>query len=164
MAELTPEIETMENRYMRAWAQGELAVLKSLTARRFNLLIGSKPAVMLDCPSWLEAATKRFICTGYRFGDIYVRDLGPVAIFATQVDLKATLDRGGVSFSRIDAETGRSEDGTLAPRDGPDGRAEWTWFVRNTGPSSEPETRQRIELDQAAGSVFVTIHEPEENR
>lgn len=97
MAELTPEIETMENRYMRAWAQGELSVLKSLTARRFNLLIGSKPAVMLDCPSWLEAATKRFICTGYRFGDIYVRDLGPVAIFATQVDLKATLDGHDIS-------------------------------------------------------------------
>ena len=82
----------------------------------------------------------------------------------TVLDLKATLDRGGVNFSRIDAETGQSEDGVVSPHDGPDGRAEWTWFVRNAGPSSEPETRQRIELDQAAGSVFVTIHEPEENR
>ena len=97
MAELTPEIETMENRYMRAWAQGDLSVLKSLTARRFNLLIGSKPAVMLDCPSWLEASSKRFMCTGYRFGDIYVRDVGAVAIFASQVELKATLDGHDVS-------------------------------------------------------------------
>ena len=47
MAELTPEIETMENRYMRAWAQGELSVLKSLTARRFNLLIGAVFVVLL---------------------------------------------------------------------------------------------------------------------
>lgn len=97
MAELTPEIETMENRYMRAWAQAELSVLKSLTARRFNLLVGSKPAVMLDCPSWLEAATKRFTCDGYRFGDIYVRDLGSVAIFASQVELKAKLDGKDIS-------------------------------------------------------------------
>lgn len=97
MAELTPEIETMENRYMRAWAQGELPVLKSLTARRFNLLIGSKPAVMLDCPSWLEAATGRFVCNGYRFGDIYVRDLGQLAIFASQVELKARLDGKDIS-------------------------------------------------------------------
>jgi hypothetical protein len=82
----------------------------------------------------------------------------------TVLDLKATLDRGGVNFSRLDPDTGRSEQGALSPREGPDGRAEWTWFVRNTGPSAEPETRQRIELDQASGSVFVTIYESEENR
>ncbi|MCP2635220.1 PspC domain-containing protein [Microbacterium sp. HD4P20] len=82
----------------------------------------------------------------------------------TVLDLKATLDRGGVNFSRIDQATGESEDGAVYPHDGPDGRAEWTWFVRNTGPSAEPATRQRIELDQAAGSVFVTIYESEENR
>jgi hypothetical protein len=97
MAELTPEIETMAIRYMRAWAQRDLKVLKSLTGRRFNLVIGSKPAVMLDCPSWLEAATKRFLCSGYRFGDIYVRDVGSVVIFASQLELKATLDGRDVS-------------------------------------------------------------------
>lgn len=92
MADLTPEIETMENRYMRAWAQRDLPALKSLTASNFQLLIGSKPAVMLDRPSWLEAGTKRFLCSGYRFGDIYVRRLGGFAIFASQLELKAELD------------------------------------------------------------------------
>ena len=92
MADLTPEIETMENRYMRAWAQQDLRELKALTARRFNLLVGSKPAVMLDCPSWLEAAGKRFRCSGYRFGDIYVRRHGSIALFASQMELQATLD------------------------------------------------------------------------
>lgn len=92
MADLTPQIETLENRYMRAWAQRDLPVLKALTARRFNLVVGSKPAVMLDRPSFLEAATSRYVCTGYRFADIYVRDLGKMAIFASQVDLKARLD------------------------------------------------------------------------
>lgn len=92
MADLTPEIETMENRYMRAWAQRDLPALKSLTAGNFQLLIGSKPAVMLDRPSWIEAATKRLLCSGYRFGDIYVRNLGGLAIFASQVEMQATLD------------------------------------------------------------------------
>lgn len=92
MADLTPEIETMENRYMRAWAQRDLPALKSLTGGNFQLLIGSKPAVMLDRPSWIEAATKRLLCSGYRFGDIYVRSLGGLAIFASQVEMQATLD------------------------------------------------------------------------
>lgn len=92
MADLTAEIETMENRYMRSWVLRELPELKSLTGRGFQLVVGAKPAVMLDRASWLEAATKRYLCSGYRFGDIYVRDLGPVALFASQVELKATLD------------------------------------------------------------------------
>lgn len=92
MADLAPEIETMENRWMRAWAQRDLPVLKSLTGRQFHLLIGSTPPVMLDTPSWLEAGTKRFLCSGYRFGEIYVRDLGSLALFASQLELKATLD------------------------------------------------------------------------
>ena len=92
MADRTAEIETMENRYMRAWVQRDLPVLKSLTGGNFQLVIGSKPAVMLDRPSWLEAATKRFLCSGYRFGDIYVRDLGRAVIFASQAELEASLD------------------------------------------------------------------------
>ena len=92
MADITPEIETMENRFMRAWVQRDLADLKSLTGSNFQLLVGSKPAVILDRPSWIEAATKRFVCTGYRFGDIYVRNLRGIALFASQLELKASLD------------------------------------------------------------------------
>jgi hypothetical protein len=92
MADLTPEIETMENRWMRAWVQRDLPVLKSLAARNFHLLVGSKPGVMLDRPSWLEAGTKRYLCSSYRFGDIYVRDLGGLALFASQLEMTATLD------------------------------------------------------------------------
>ena len=77
---------------MRSWAQGDLPALKSLTAGNFHLLVGSKPAVMLDRASWIDACTTRFICSSYRFGDVYVRDLGSVTIFASQLDLKSTLD------------------------------------------------------------------------
>jgi hypothetical protein len=92
MADLTAQIETMENQYMRAWAQCDLPALKSLTAGNFHLLVGSKPATMLDRPSWLEAATKRFLCNSYRFGDIYVRNLGSTVLFASQLEMKASLD------------------------------------------------------------------------
>lgn len=92
MADLTPIIETMENRWMRAWVNRDSKALKALTARGFILLMGSKPPVILDAPSWMEAATTRWLCTSYRFGDIYVREVGGFALFASQVDLKAKMD------------------------------------------------------------------------
>ncbi len=92
MTDLTPEIEAMENRWMRAWAEGDVRALKAVTARDFIMLVGSKPAVILDSRSWLEAAKARYRCMSYRFGDIYVRDLGAVALFASQLEMKAAMD------------------------------------------------------------------------
>ena len=92
MANLAPIIETLENRWMRAWINGDEKELKALTSRNFRLVMGSRPAAILDAPSWLEAAASRFLCTGYRFGDIYVRDVGSAAVFASQMAIKATLD------------------------------------------------------------------------
>jgi ketosteroid isomerase-like protein len=40
----------------------------------------------------LDAAGKRFQCTSYRFGDIHVRELGSVALFASQLEMRATMD------------------------------------------------------------------------
>jgi ketosteroid isomerase-like protein len=92
MADVTALIETMENRWMRAWVGRDLKELKVLTARDFILLLGSKPAAILDQRSWLEAAAKRWHCSSFRFGDIHVRRLGSCAVFASQVELKATMD------------------------------------------------------------------------
>jgi hypothetical protein len=92
MADLAPVIETVEHRWMRAWVNGDVRVLKALTARNFVLLMGSKPPVILDHASWLEAAAGRYSCSSYRFGEIYVRDLGSAALFASPVELKATMD------------------------------------------------------------------------
>ena len=92
MADLTPIIETQENRWMRAWVQRDARALKALTASDFILLAGAKPPVILDTKSWIEAATKRWLCSSYRFGDIYVRRVGAVALFASQIELKATMD------------------------------------------------------------------------
>jgi ketosteroid isomerase-like protein len=92
MADLTPVIETMEHRFMRAWVNQDLRAMKAVTARDFVLLVGSKPPAMLDFRSWIEAAEKRWSCSSYRFGTIYVREHGALASFAAQLDLKARMD------------------------------------------------------------------------
>ena len=94
MADIHPVIETMEHRWMRAWVTRDTRELKALTSRNFRMVIGSKPAVILDYKSWIEAAGKRYRCKSYRFGDIYARDIGGVAVFATQLELTATMDGG----------------------------------------------------------------------
>ncbi len=92
MGDLTPQIETMENRWMRAWVQRDVKTLKGLTSKDFILLTASSPATILDRPSWLEAVHKRFHCSSFAFGDIYVRDWGQVALFTAPLELKATID------------------------------------------------------------------------
>jgi ketosteroid isomerase-like protein len=98
MADVTALIETMEHQWMRAWVNRDVKALKAATASNFLLLAGSKPPAILDRPSWLEAAVKRWDCTSYRFGDILVRGYGNVAIFAAPLELTATLD--GRDWSR----------------------------------------------------------------
>ena len=92
MADIHPVIETMENRWMRAWMKGDTRELKALTSRNFRMVMGSKPATILDFKSWIEAAGKRYRCKSYRFGDVYAREIGGVAVFATQLELQATMD------------------------------------------------------------------------
>ena len=92
MAEILPVIETLENRLMRAWVGRDQRELKALTSRRFRMVMGAKPSAILDAKSWLDAATSRFACQSYRFGDVYARRVGSIAVFATQIDLKMTMD------------------------------------------------------------------------
>jgi len=92
MADLIPVIETMENRWMRAWVNRDPKSLKAMTASNFILLTGSTPPALLDRPSWLEAIVKRWDCSSYRFADVYVRSLGSVALFAARLEIKATMD------------------------------------------------------------------------
>jgi ketosteroid isomerase-like protein len=92
MADITPVIETMEHRWMRAWINGDMKALKAITAKDFILLTASKPPAILDRPSWLEAAGKRHLTSSYRFGDIYVREFGSVAVFAAPLEIEATMD------------------------------------------------------------------------
>ena len=78
---------------MRAWVSKDIRALRGLTSRNFRMVVGSKPSVLLDTRSWLDAAGTRFSCSEYRFGNIYARQLGGgLAVFATQVELKANIN------------------------------------------------------------------------
>ncbi len=92
MADIASIIETMEHRWMRAWTHGDAKTMKILTAKDFMFIAASKPPAILDRPSWLEAAAKRYRCSSYRFGEVYVRDWGTVAIFAAPLEIEATMD------------------------------------------------------------------------
>ena len=92
MTDLVARIETLEHSYMRAWVAADQKVLKRLTSRNFRLVIGSRPSVLLDSKSWLAAAQAPFRCSSYRFGDIYARDLGGSSVFATQLQIEASLN------------------------------------------------------------------------
>ena len=92
MADLPPVIETLENRWMRAWVARDPRTLKALTSRNFMLLMGSRPPVILDARSWLDAAATRWHLSSFRFGDVYVRQIGGVALFASEVEVQGTID------------------------------------------------------------------------
>ncbi|HEX6785287.1 MAG TPA: nuclear transport factor 2 family protein [Sphingomicrobium sp.] len=92
MADLTPIIETLEHRWMRAWVNRDAKTLKALTTKDFLLLMGAKPPTILDRPSLLEAAVERWDCQSYRFGDILVRREGKLGMFSASVELKARMD------------------------------------------------------------------------
>lgn len=91
MDEFASKIEALEHLWMRSWVQRDRNQMKALAARDFIFLLGSKSPAILDRASWLEAATTRFRCSGYRFDEVYVRRHGATAVFATRMTLDATM-------------------------------------------------------------------------
>ncbi len=97
MDQFAARIETLEHQWMRSWMQRDRNAMKALASRDFIFLLGSTKPAILDRASWLEAATTRFRCASYRFGEIYVRRHGSTAIFAAPLTLEASL--GGEDWS-----------------------------------------------------------------
>ena len=91
MDQFAAKIETLEHQFMRAWIQRDRNAMKALASRDFIYLLGSSRPAILDRASWLEAATTRLRCKGYRFGEIYVRRHGSAAMFAAPVTLEASF-------------------------------------------------------------------------
>lgn len=77
---------------MRAWVDGDARTLKALTTRDFILLTASEPLTLLDRPSWLDAATRRYRASSYRFDHVYVSAQGEAALFAAPFEIEARLD------------------------------------------------------------------------
>lgn len=85
-------IEALEHQWMRAWIQGDRKSMKSLSAREFIFLLGAETPAILDRTSWLEAAGTRMRCHSYRFGPVYIRRIGVIASFASNVTIEMELD------------------------------------------------------------------------
>ncbi|WP_265563195.1 DUF4440 domain-containing protein [Sphingomicrobium arenosum] len=92
MAEISASIETAEHRWMRGWIERDRKLLKQATARSFRFVVAASKPVLLDRSSLIDAAPDQFGCSGYRFGNIYCRRHGGVALFATQAELEMTLE------------------------------------------------------------------------
>lgn len=92
MANFESTLEALEHQWMRAWIQRDRKAMKALAARDFIFLLGSDKAAILDRASWLEAAGSRLTCESYRFGTVYVRRHGKIAVFATAMTIEARID------------------------------------------------------------------------
>lgn len=93
MANFESTIEALEHQWMRAWIARDRKAMKALAARDFIFLLGSESATILDRASWLEAAGTRLVCESYRFGSLYVRRHGNIAVFAAMMEIEARVDR-----------------------------------------------------------------------
>jgi hypothetical protein len=91
MDQFAAKIETLEHQWMRAWMQRDRNAMKTLASRDFIFLLASTKPAILDRASWLEAATTRFRCRSYRFGELYIRRHGSAAILAAPVSLEASM-------------------------------------------------------------------------
>ncbi|GAA4009780.1 hypothetical protein GCM10022211_25080 [Sphingomonas humi] len=93
-------IEALEHQLMRSWIEGDRKVLKKLLNSRFRLVVGARAPVLLDRKSLVEAAGAGWRLHGYRFGNsVYSRTLGPSAVFAAELELKAEIDGKDLSGS-----------------------------------------------------------------
>jgi hypothetical protein len=92
MANFESTIEALEHQWMRAWIARDRKTMKALAARDFIFLLGSESAAILDRASWLEAAGTRLSCDSYRFGSIYARRHGSLAVFAATLEIEARVD------------------------------------------------------------------------
>ncbi|MFA9199992.1 MAG: DUF4440 domain-containing protein [Cypionkella sp.] len=92
MDSFASRIEALEHRWMRGWINRDARDMKALAARDLIVLFGAEKSAILDRPSWLDAATSRLRCEGYRFGTVYVRRHGALALFAAPVELEVSLD------------------------------------------------------------------------
>lgn len=92
MDDFASKIEALEHRWMRAWITRDTPDMKKQASRDLIVLFGADKSALLDRPSWLDAATSRLRCAGYRFGPVYVRRHGSIALFAAPVDLEVSID------------------------------------------------------------------------
>lgn len=92
MTDLAATIEELSDRWMQAWVRKDHAVLEEALAPDFALIVSATPLNRLDRESWLATATTRYTCSQFRYRDVQVRDLGPVAVMSAIAEFTAEID------------------------------------------------------------------------
>jgi len=92
MTDLAATIEQLSNRWMQAWVRKDRAVLDESLAPDFALIVSATPLQRLDRASWLATACTRYTCSQFRYRDVQVRDLGPVAVMSAIAEFSAEID------------------------------------------------------------------------
>lgn len=92
MAIFESTIEALEHQWMRAWIARDRKSMKGITGRDFIFLLGSDKPAILDRASWLEAVGTRLVCESYRFGSLYVRRHGNIAVFAAMMEIEGRIE------------------------------------------------------------------------
>ena len=85
---------------MQAWVEQDHATLDAMLAPDFALIVSAIPTHPVDRTSWL-ATCPRYLCSSFRYCDVQVRDLGPVAVMSAIAEQTAVLDgidRSGAFF------------------------------------------------------------------
>jgi ketosteroid isomerase-like protein len=112
MSDLAATIEDLSDRWMQAWVRNDRAVLEELLAHDFALIVSAAPTHRTDRATWLATAGTRYTCSQFRYRDVQVRDLGPVAVMSAIAEFTAEIDgvdRSGPIF--LTDLWRRSEDG-----------------------------------------------------
>ncbi len=91
MADTPAEIEALALAMMRAWVAGNVKAMKKLTARDCMMMIGTLPPQLLDRPSFLAAMERDFVCTGFTFRGVLVRQHDKAAWFVAGAELDMRL-------------------------------------------------------------------------
>ncbi|MEO8547698.1 MAG: nuclear transport factor 2 family protein [Sphingomicrobium sp.] len=112
MSDLAAMIEDLSDRWMQAWVRNDRAVLEETLAHDFALIVSAAPTHQTDRATWLATAGTRYTCSQFRYRDVQVRDLGPVAVMSAIAEFTAEIDgvdRSGPMF--LTDVWRRSEDG-----------------------------------------------------
>ncbi len=92
MTDLAATIEELSDRWMQAWVRKDRAVLEESLAPDFALIVSATPVRRLDRAAWLATACTRYTCTEFRYRDVQVRDLGPLAVMSAIAEFSAQID------------------------------------------------------------------------
>lgn len=90
--DLAATIERLSDRWMQAWVRRDRAVLEETLATDFALIVSATPTRRLERADWLATACTRYTCSQFRYRDVQVRDLGPVAVMSAIAEFSAQID------------------------------------------------------------------------